>query len=214
MNQYTLLKLHDWDRSITYTPATTAYLERLSEASLLPPASERTAIEAQIRRSPALLAAFINTINVTIVQSGIKNNVIPARSEAVIDCRLLPGESRDAWRQQVIDYIDDPRITVEFAREPQPFKPTAAEWDTELFRTINSVLKEAMEDAVVVPSMTVGATDNRFLRERGIPAYGFMPSLLSSEEAAGFHGNNEFITMENFQMGCELMYEVVRRMVT
>ena len=209
-----LLKLHDWDRGVTYTPATTAYLERLSEAGLMPPASDRAAVEAQIRRSPALLAAFINTINVTIVRSGIKNNVIPAKSEAVIDCRLLPGESREAWRQQVIDYIDDPRITVEFSREPQAFKPTEAEWDTELFRTINGVLKEAMEDAVVVPSMTVGGTDNRFLRERGIPAYGFIPCLLSPEERAGFHGNNEFITLENFQMGCELMYEVVRRMVT
>jgi acetylornithine deacetylase/succinyl-diaminopimelate desuccinylase-like protein len=90
--------------------------------------------------------------------------------------------------------------------------PKPAEWDTELFWTINSVIKESMEDAVVVPSMTVGATDNRFLRDRGIPAYGFIPCLLSPEEAAGFHGNNEHLSIENLNMGCELMYEVVRRM--
>ncbi len=208
-----LLKLHDWDRPLIYTPDTTAYLDRLADAGLLPPRSDTAAIEAQIRRSPALLAMFINTLNVTIVNSGIKNNVIPAKSEAVIDCRLLPGQTREEWRQQVIDYIDDPRITVDYSRRPQNTARKPAAWDTELFHTINDVIKGAMEDAVVVPSMTVGATDNRFLRARGIPAYGFIPCLLSSEESAGFHGNNEYITLENFQMGTELMYEVVRRMV-
>ena len=62
--------------------------------------------------------------------------------------------------------------------------------------------------------MTVLGTDNRFLRKRGIPAYGFIPCLLSAEERAGFHGNNEFLTIENLNMGCELMYDIVRRMCT
>jgi acetylornithine deacetylase/succinyl-diaminopimelate desuccinylase-like protein len=207
-----LLKLHDWDRGLTYTPDTVAYLDRLAAAGLLPPRSDKGAVEAQIRRSPALLAMFINTLNVTIVNSGIKNNVIPAKSEAVLDCRLLPGQTPEAWRQQVVERVDDPRITVEFARKAQATERKAAEWDTELFRVIQSVVHEAMEDAVVVPSMTVGATDNRFLRARGIPAYGFIPCLLTAEESAGFHGNNEYITLDNLQMGCELMYEVVRRM--
>ena len=47
----------------------------------------------------------------------------------------------------------------------------------------------------------------------GIPAYGFIPCLLSPEERRGFHGNNEYLTIENLNMGCELMYEIVRRMV-
>ena len=208
-----LLKLHDWDRGITYTPDTLEYLGRLAEAGLMPPLAEKAAVEEQIRRSPALYAAFVNTLNVTMVNSGIKLNVIPAKSEAFLDCRLLPGQSAEDWRQQVIARVDDPRIQVEFASgRAAASQPQPADWDTELFHTINSVLKEAMEDAVVVPAMTVGATDNRFLRARGIHAYGFIPCLLSAEESAGFHGNNEFLTVENLNMGCELMYEIVRRM--
>jgi len=210
-----LLKLHEWERGITYTPDTTAYLERLTDAGLMPPLADKAAVEAQIRRSPALYAAFCNTLNVTMVRSGIKINVIPAKSQAFLDCRLLPGQDPEDWRQQVIAYLDDARIEVEFASDrPAGAAPRPAEWDTELFWTIDAVVKEAMEDAVVVPSMTVGATDNRFLRARGIPAYGFIPCLLSPEESAGFHGNNEFLTIDNLNMGCELMYEVVRRMVT
>jgi acetylornithine deacetylase/succinyl-diaminopimelate desuccinylase-like protein len=205
-----LVKLADWDRGITYTPDTIAYIDRLAEAGLMPPREREEDLEKQIRQSPELYAQFVNTLNLTMLKSGIKANVIPAKSSAVVDCRLLPGQTKQDWMRQVREYIDDDRIEIEL-ESPDQGEPAAVDWDTELFRTINSVIKEAMEDAVVVPGMTIGGTDNRFLRERGIPAYGFIPCLLSPEERAGFHGNNEFLTVENLNMGCELMYEIVRR---
>jgi len=205
-----LVRLADWERGITYTPETAAYIDRLAEAGLLPSRDRKDDLEEHIRRSPELYAQFLNTLNLTMLQSGIKANVIPAKSTAVVDCRLLPGQTKEDWIRQVRECIDDDRILVEL-ESPDQGEPAAVEWDTELFRTINSVIKEAMEDAVVVPGMTIGGTDNRFLRERGIPAYGFIPCLLSPEERAGFHGNNEFLTVENLNIGCELMYEIVRR---
>lgn len=204
-----LLKLHEWDRGITYTPDTRAWIDRLIEAGLLP--NDQKAIEDLILKTPEMQASFINTLNVTMLQSGIKANVIPAKSWAVVDCRLLPGQTREDWIRQVKERIDDPRIEVELYQHKQG-ETVAVDWDTELFRTIQSVMKEAIEHAVVVPAMTIGGTDNRFLRERGIPAYGFMPCILSAPERAGFHGNNEFLTIDNLNMGCELMYEIVKRM--
>lgn len=205
-----LAKLADWDRGLTFTPDTNAYLARLGEAGLLPD-GDRAALEARILGTPELHAMFMNTLNMTMLSSGIKANVIPAKSEAVLDCRLLPGQDREDWMRTVQAYIDDPRVVVSLY-SPEQSQPVAVDWDTELFRTIQDVLHEAMEDAVVVPTMTVGGTDNRFLRERGIPAYGFIPCLLSREERAGFHGNNEFLTIDNLNMGVELMYEITRRM--
>ena len=61
------------------------------------------------------------------------------------------------------------------------------------------------------PFITVGGTHNKFLRDRGIPAYGFIPVLLSADEAAGFHGRNEKLSVKNLNRGCELMFELVRR---
>src|SRR5690606_13041497 len=155
------------------------------------------------------------TLNDTMVESGIKANVIPGRSTAVLDCRLLPGESREEWRRSVIECIDDDRVKVDFHEEvAEEASPVTIPWDTELYRVIEAVILESNEDAIVVPSMTVGGTDNRFLRARGIPAYGFAPCVLSKEERLGFHGNDEFIAVENLQMGCELTYEIARRMCT
>ena len=208
-----LLRLEEWNRGLTFTPDTTAYIDRLAEAGLIPPRSDMPALEAAISRGGELQAAFMNTLNITELRSGIKTNVIPAKSWAAIDCRLLPGQDRHEWLQQVRDVVADDRITVEFYR-PGELEPVAVPWDTELFHTIRAVITEAMEDAVVVPSMTIGATDNRFLRVQGIPAYGFIPCLMSSAERAGFHGNNEFITVDNLNMGVEFMYEIVRRVAS
>ncbi len=207
-----LNRLIDWERGLTFTPDTEAYITRLAEAGLMPPLSDRAAVEERVKNSPELLAMFINTLNLTMLDAGIKANVIPAKSEAVIDCRLLPGQSKADWMERVRERIADDRISVELY-SPDQGEPARVDWDTELFRTINAVVKEAMEDAIVVPGMTIGGTDNRFLRELGIPAYGFIPCLLSPEERRGFHGNNEFLTIDNLNMGCELMYEIVRRMV-
>ncbi|MBK7725764.1 MAG: M20/M25/M40 family metallo-hydrolase [Dehalococcoidia bacterium] len=207
-----LNRLIDWERGLTFTPDTEAYITRLAEAGLMPTLSDRAAVEERVKNSPELLAMFINTLNLTMLDAGIKANVIPAKSEAVIDCRLLPGQSKADWMERVRERIADDRISVELY-SPDQGEPARVDWDTELFRTISAVVKEAMEDAIVVPGMTIGGTDNRFLRELGIPAYGFIPCLLSPEERPASTEQNEFLTIENLNMGCELMYEIVRRMV-
>ncbi|MEE9278007.1 MAG: M20/M25/M40 family metallo-hydrolase, partial [Dehalococcoidia bacterium] len=200
-----LTKLADWERPISYTPETRLYLDQLSAEGLLPKSGSDSELEAIITQNPAMHAMFTNTLNITMINSGIKANVIPAKSEAVIDCRLLPGQDREDWRRQITAVIDDPRVDVSFHADWGQQQPQPVPWDTELFRTIESVMTEAIEDAVVVPATCVGGTDNRFLRQRGIPAYGFIPCLLTPEEAAGFHGNDEFLSVDNFNMGCELM---------
>ena len=207
-----LERLTSWDQELTFTPDTEAYIARLAEAGLMPEAHDRTALEQRIRNAPELLPMFINTVNLTMLDAGIKANVIPAQASAIIDSRLLPGQTKEGWMQKIRERIDDERITVELY-SPDQGEPERVPWDTELFHVINDVVKESMEDAVVVPGMTIGGTDNRFLRAKGIPAYGFIPCLLSPEERRGFHGNNEFLTIENLNIGCELMYEIVRRMV-
>ncbi|HTE86879.1 MAG TPA: M20/M25/M40 family metallo-hydrolase [Dehalococcoidia bacterium] len=207
-----LVRLADWERPLQLTPFTREYLRRLAVAGYLelPDGADLEDTAGRLfAEHPAQLAMFLNTLNVTTIRSGTKINVIPALSEATLDCRLIPGEDPEDWRQAVVGRIDDPRIEVSFADFRGDTRE--CEWDTELFRVIQEVVGEAMEDAVVLPAMTVGGTDNRFLRERGTPAYGFVPVLLSAEEASGFHGNNEKLSIENLNLGCELTYEVIRR---
>jgi len=205
-----LERLTSWERHVELTPATRAYLERLQAGGIIADAADVAAIEADVKTSPDTEAAFTNMLNATIIRAGVKNNVIPAVAEAEVDCRLLAGTDPEEWRRQVVERIGDDRVEVSFIYEHEP-EPTVSPWETEMSGLIESVLRGAFEDAVVVPSTAIVGTDNRFLRPLGIPSYGFIPCLLSQAERDGFHANDEFLTVENFNLGLEVMFEVVRR---
>jgi acetylornithine deacetylase/succinyl-diaminopimelate desuccinylase-like protein len=207
----TLAKLARWERPLTLGAAASDFLARLAAGGLIASAGDRATVERLLRASPDTQATFQDTLNVTMLTAGIKSNVIPAKSEAIVDCRLAPGQTPEAWRAAVEAYIDDPRVQVSFVYARERSRPAVSTWDTELARVIEAVVREAFEDAVVTPAVSIVGTDNRFLRLLGIPSYGFIPCLLSQAERDGFHANNEFLTVENFHMGLELMFEVVRR---
>jgi acetylornithine deacetylase/succinyl-diaminopimelate desuccinylase-like protein len=208
-----LVRLSEWDRELTFMPDTDAYVARLAEAGILPTDSAG-ALHAAIRRRRGLLPMFMNTLNVTMVHAGVKSNVLPARSEATLDCRLLPGESREEWRRAVEAVVADPQISVEFTAPDAPEPPPATPWHTEFFSAIEDTVHAIFEDGVVVPSLTVGATDNRYLRGIGVVAYNFVPGLFSQAELSTFHGNDEFITINNLHVGCEMTYDLARRLCT
>ena len=208
-----LARLSEWDRPVHFTPATRDYVARLHAAGIIEDERDASAIEAAVKSSPDTEAAFTNTLNVTIVRAGTKNNVIPSVAEAELDCRLLAGQDAEAWRQEIVARIDDPRVEVSFIYDHEP-TPAVSPWDTDLARVIEAVLREAFEDAAVVPATSTVGTDNRFLRPLGIPSYGFIPCLLSQAERDGFHAHDEFLTVDNFNLGLEVMFEVVRRIAT
>src|SRR5690606_1568922 len=139
-------------------------------------------LEAQIRARNGMRPMFMNTLNTTVVRAGIKTNVLPAKSEDSMDCRLLPGQDPEAWRREVERVIDDPSITVTFTAGRTPVQQPQVQCDTELFHAIEASVRTAMEDAIVTPAMTIGITDSRYLRARGVIAYGFLPAIFSSEE--------------------------------
>ena len=204
-------RLRRWQRGITYVPETRAYLERLHAAGLIDDLGDLAGVEAAIGASPDTVAAFTNTLNVTVLRAGSQSNVIPGRAEALVDCRLLPGQSRDAWVAEVAAVIGDPLVQV-VLEYPNSAPVVVSPWDTEVTRVITGVLTETFEDAIVLPSSSIVGTDNRFMRPLGIPAYGFIPCLLSQEERDGFHAHDEFLSVENRNLGLEVMYEVVRRL--
>src|SRR6185437_5108953 len=112
-----LAKLAEWQRPITITPPAREYLNRLIAAKVLPADTTDESLPALLENYPAVLAMFTNTLNITMLQAGTKVNVIPAVAEAAIDCRLLPGMDQEAWRQEIIRVIDDPRVDVVLDRD-------------------------------------------------------------------------------------------------
>lgn len=204
-----LQRIQDWDRQLTVSPLLTEYFTRLNRAGIFQGSPTPSGLRAAAEGDPRIRAMLTNTISATTASAGIKHNVIPARAEATLDCRLLPGVHPDDFQAQLEAVIDDPRVHIErvFAgwSEANPF-------DTSLFQVIEEVVHEQMEDAVVVPGVTVGFTDSRVFRNRGVIAYGFSGGLGTPELAKTVHGHNERVSIDSLKMNCEMVFEVTRRM--
>jgi acetylornithine deacetylase/succinyl-diaminopimelate desuccinylase-like protein len=64
-----------------------------------------------------------------------------------------------------------------------------------------------------VPTVSAGFTDSHYLREQGIASYGFAPFVIPVGDTGGYHGNNERISVENIDLGVELLTRIVTEVV-
>jgi acetylornithine deacetylase/succinyl-diaminopimelate desuccinylase-like protein len=154
-------------------------------------------------------ALMHDTIAPTMLTSGMKVNVIPSIAEAGIDCRLLPDTDADAFLKHLHKLLG-PKVEIEFIQrpDPSPTSPTNGEaWDA-----IRQVVADDFVDTIVAPSMTSGGTDSRYLRVKGVPAYGFVPIILPEAEAVRVHGVDERLSIDNLKLGIRATYDLTRKL--
>lgn len=199
-----------WQRELRIVPIMRSHVQAMHAAGFSNVATDEAAL-AEAQRSPSLRARLSNTVTVTTIGTGIKVNVIPAEATATLDCRLLPDADPDAFLHELRDVLDDERMQVEVLNR---FVGAESPMDTRFVQVVSDVVAELVEGAQIAPEMTSGFTDSRIYRLRGIPAYGFVPCLLQPEELAGVHGHNERMSVENIRLGLQVLYEVVRRLVS
>lgn len=204
-----LHRIQQWERPLTVSPVLEEYFRRLARAGIYRGDPTPEGLAARAAQDPRIRAMLTNTISTTTARAGIKHNVIPARAEATLDIRLLPGVDPGQFQAELERVIDDPGVRI----EPVHIRSSAASpFDTELFHCIETVIREFTEDTVVVPGMTLGFTDSAETRNRGIVSYGFSSSLTTPEVARGVHGHNERVSIEAFTLNCRMLWEVTLRM--
>ena len=143
----------------------------------------------------------------TIIQGGVKTNIIPDRVELEIDIRTLPGQT-GADVRMMLDEIVGPDLASSVEVVGQAEDPsTASPMGSPLWDAMADAARRLNPEATLVPSLMAGGTDARFFRRKGITAYGF--ALLSGripldEMASMFHGDDERIDTESLRLSTEL----------
>ena len=143
-----------------------------------------------------LKAASRMTITPTMLQAGVKSNSIPDRAMVVCDVRGLPGQD-DGFVKSELEHMLrglDVQVEVDYTAVCN-----ASPVDSAFVETIRNALAHALGDNEVrlLPSLTVGFTDSRFLRPLGTEVYGFGPHHPDAEPLrTGVHGNNEFMEID------------------
>jgi len=205
-----LARVDSWERPRVILPELRPFFDELGRAGLLPTGNAAD-LERVIRGDRMLNAITTNTISLTTCHAGIKANVIPGLAEASLDCRLLPGTDHREWVREVEAVIDDTRVSVElmFQAETEPSDPAS-----EAMLVAADVVHQYDETALFVPTVSSWFTDSRVCRRLGVPSYGFIPFLLTSEDLAGIHGHNERVSIENLRLGGQILFELTRRLAT
>lgn len=172
------------------------------------PAPER-AIEA-VREVHPLAGDLVEpllgtTLTPTEIMASQKRNVIPARCEITVDCRILPGHTQAEVEIQIRDLLGDADYELEWIEGQGG---TRSPIDTPLWDVIESFVAEAEPGAQVVPLLLSGFTDSHWLREAfGTVAYGFFPMRTMEPELAArlIHSADERIDVEDLELGVRFL---------
>jgi acetylornithine deacetylase/succinyl-diaminopimelate desuccinylase-like protein len=153
-----------------------------------------------------------STISVTWFRSGVgdppKINVIPSVAEAGLDCRVLPGTTKDQWIAEIERRLGDSSIKIELINESDdPIVTTA---DSPLFRNIEAAITRRHRDAVVTPILIPYGTDSNAFRPKGVKSYGIFPAILSGETVASMHGDGEHVPLDGVAEAVDVFFEALR----
>jgi acetylornithine deacetylase/succinyl-diaminopimelate desuccinylase-like protein len=172
------------------------------------PNPDATAIAKVAARDPLWNAMMRTTCIATLINGGHAPNAQPQRATANVNCRILPGEAVESIQKTIVDVIADPAITVTLADAPGPTSPAPA-LTPAILEPARKVAAKMWPGVPLVPSLSTGATDGRFMNAAGLPTYG-LSGMFGDPDGNGVHGLNERIRVRSLYEGREFLYQVVK----
>jgi carboxypeptidase PM20D1 len=191
-----------FDRIARYFP----YAQRAVFANLW---ATRPLVLGKLEDNPTTNAMVRTTTALTIFQAGTKDNVLPTHARAVVNFRILPGDSMAGVVEHVRRVIHDPRVEVRragaFSSEPSAISST----DSESFDTLERTILSVAAEAIVAPYQVVVATDARHYAGLTINVFRFMPARLTSQDLQRMHGTNERIAVRDYERAIRFYRQLI-----
>lgn len=161
------------------------------------------ALKRKLVKTPLTNALTRTTVAPTIIKAGSAENVLPAEAEALINLRIMPGETlRDVY-ERVNDLVGDETIEVlpahgETLESDHAWNPTpVADVDSPQYQRLAELVRATFPGALVVPFMMTGATDARHYAAVCQNAMRFSPLFLTQEEIQTMHAVDERLSIAN-----------------
>jgi acetylornithine deacetylase/succinyl-diaminopimelate desuccinylase-like protein len=155
-------------------------------------------------------AVLRDTVSPNVINAGYQINVIPERGAAELDCRLLPTTDAGEFHAWLEKRIGDRRVKIEIIQSSSP--SGQAPLANPFYQAVSKVIQEYVPGAGIFPLLMAGATDGRYWRQRGYPAYGFAPVILNREDVGGMHGINERISADNLLLGVRMAKDIIKEL--
>ena len=152
----------------------------------------------------------------TMLAGGHAPNALPQMARATVNCRIFPGEDPQEVHKTLERVVSDAKVSVTVLPEktadgkeipivavpPSPLLP-------EVTAALDKTLATLWPGLPVVPTMSIGATDGKFLRIAGIPTYGISCMFFDMEDDRS-HGKDERVGVQDFYQGVEFGYRFMK----
>lgn len=167
-------------------------------------------VRAQLEKAASTNAMLRTTTALTVVKAGNAENVIPGEAEAVVNFRLLPGDSVASVTQHVRSKVDGrfELIALPGAAEASPITPT----QSASYQAINRTVRSLFPEVAVAPGLMVAATDSRHFAAISDHVYRFSPVRARPEDLSRFHGTNERISVGNLGELVRFYHQLLRNL--
>lgn len=185
------------------TPVTADMLARIRVFMSEP---RRTALGFAKVAGPAILRilalrpqteAMVRTTTApTVIHGGVKANVLPQKAEALINFRILPGDSVQSVLAHCRRVIKDDGVDLELVgMSSEPSTPRSpGPW----FDTLADLAREVVPGIGVTSGLVPGATDSRHYDELADTRCNFAPIILTGADLERIHGTDERISRANY----------------
>jgi acetylornithine deacetylase/succinyl-diaminopimelate desuccinylase-like protein len=216
-----LAKIGEYNEPVVVKPTTREFFAQLGK--VWPNAAERRAMEdvassdagrvkrgaAVLSRTPVFNAVLRNGISATMIDGGIRTNVIPTDASAKLNVRTLPDLSIDSVVARLRKVVNDSLVTIEVTERGED--SPASDFHSPMFEAIRGSVQALDPSMTVVPYLSTGATDSARLRTWGMQAFGLLPFPLNQDDEDRMHGNMERIPLASLDFGTRMIYGAVLR---
>jgi acetylornithine deacetylase/succinyl-diaminopimelate desuccinylase-like protein len=213
-----LLKLSQFDFPPRLNAVTRANFRRLAETEAPPMAAAIKALLsgstdaaqlAPLSAHPNYNAQMRTTCVATLLEAGQVENALPQAARATVNCRILPDEPVEETANILARVIADDKVTIRPEGRPMAAPPSPAH--PEVMQSVERLAAAMWPGVPIQATMSAGYTDNRWLRNAGIPAYG-VSGLFSDQGKNGVHGTNEHVAVNDVYASKAFLYQLVKEL--
>ncbi|MBV9072827.1 MAG: M20/M25/M40 family metallo-hydrolase [Acidobacteria bacterium] len=194
--------------------AGTASIESGQTATDMKALAAGTADDAAIARlstSPLYNSLMRTTCVPTMITAGHARNALPQRAEANVNCRIVPEETPDSVLAQLQKVANSPKVEITIVKDNgiQPVVAPLAKLRPEVVSKVKDVTAQVFPGVIVMPEMSTGASDGKYLTLAGIQTYG-ISGLFDDVNDVRAHGRDERIAIKDYYDGLEFNYRLIK----
>lgn len=169
----------------------------------------RPLVVTKLEGTPTTNAMVRTTTAATIFQAGEKENVLPSQARAVVNFRILPGDSVADVMNHVLRVVDDERVDIRvatgFSAEPSAVSGS----ESASFQKLERAIRSTNPDAIVAPYLVVVVTDSRHYADLTSNIFRFQPVRVTSGDLERMHGSDERIAVSEYKRAIRVYRQIL-----